>query len=154
LVVVAAFILRMNMQYTNFLESKIRICRQATKQQRYFVVLADENPRGENREVLLMAGRQGKSQVPLIYGDPDTVRSIVGSVLCRIRDNELCGVIGFASDPAAQQVRDKYLNGELECSLITKPIAGVQLSRGEQFHHVVGPAVVLTEWSPIQVVLS
>jgi hypothetical protein len=142
------------MQYTNFRESKIRICRTATKQQRYFVVLATEDPTGPNRQVLLMQGRQGKERVPLIFGDPDTVRSIIGSCLCRLQEDRLVGVLGFASDPAAQLVRARYLAGELSLQLITKPIAGVELLRGEVFHHVTGPAVVLTQWEPLQVVLG
>jgi hypothetical protein len=141
------------MQYTNFLESKIRICRTATKQAKSFCILATEEQTGPNNQVLLMTGRQGKERVPLIFGDPDTVRSVIGSVLCRLQEDRLVGVIGFASDHQAQLVRERYLAGELTCSLITRPISGVQLERGEQFLHVTGPAQVLTSWEPLQVVL-
>jgi hypothetical protein len=144
----------MTMLYTNFKESKVKIVRSATKQQRYFVVLATEDPTGPNRQVLLMAGRQGREKVPLCYPDPDSVRHIVGSVLCRIRDAELVGVIGFASDEAAQLVRARFLAGELLVSLITKPLAGVELMRGEVFNGVTGPAQILTQWEPLQVVLG
>jgi hypothetical protein len=143
------------MQYTDYRESKIRIVRSATKQAKSFAVLADENPTGPSNQVLLMQGKTGKRDtVPLLLYDDSSVKNVVGSVLCRVQEDRLVGVLGFASDPAAQLVRQRYLNGELECSLITKPIAGVQLSHGETFHHVVGPATVLTAWSPIQIVLT
>jgi hypothetical protein len=143
------------MQYTNFRESKIRIVRSATKQQRYFVVLATEDPTGPSNQVLLMQGKTGKrDKVPLLLYDDSSVKNVVGSVLVRVRDNELVGVIGFASDPAAQLVRERYLAGELTCSLITRPISGVQLGRGEVFNGVSGPAQILTQWEPLQVVLS
>jgi hypothetical protein len=143
------------MQYTNFRESKIRIVRSATKQQRYFVVLATEDPTGVNRQCLLMQGKTGKRDtVPLLLYDDSSVKNIVGSVLVRVRDNELCGVIAFASDREAQQVRARYLAGELTCSLITRPISGIQLERGETFLHVIGPAQILTQWEPLQIVLS
>ena len=134
--------------------SDIKIVRKAEKQQGSFAVLATEEPRGERREVLLMTGKIGRDRVPLVLGDDSTVANIVGSVLVRTQSERLAGVLGFASDSHAQAIRDQYLAGELSINLITKPVTGVELRTGENFQGVVGPAVVLTKWEPIQVVLS
>lgn len=69
----------------------------------------------------------------------------------------LCGVkneSGFASDQTSQAIRQRYLNGELSVHLVTSPKAGVELKRGENFQGVTGPATILTEWEPLQVVLE
>jgi hypothetical protein len=133
---------------------QVTIVRKAVRQSKSFVVLADELPTGDNRQVLLMVGRQGRDKVPLVLSDDSTVRHIVGSVMCRIQGQQLVGVVGFASDTQAQEVRDRYTAGKLAANLITNPIAGVELMRGESFHGVTGPAMVLTQWEPIQVVLD
>ncbi len=130
------------------------LVRKAAKQSGSFAVLADEQPTGEQRQVLLMQGRQGRDRVPLVLNDDSTVANIIGSVLCRVQDVRLVGVLGFASDSQAQATREQYLAGGLSLHLITNPVAGVELQRGESFHGFAGPAQVLTKWEPLQVVLS
>ncbi len=134
--------------------SDIKIVRKAAKQSGSFAVLATEEPRGDRREVLLMQGKTGREKVPLIYGDDSTVANIVGSVLVRTQAERIVGVIGFASDDAAQSVREQYLAGELSVNLTTRPIAGVELRASESFHGVDGPAMVLTQWEPLQIILD
>lgn len=134
--------------------SNIVIVRKATKQSGSFAVLADEQPSGDQRQVLLMAGRQGRERIPLVLNDDTSVANIVGSVRVRVQEQRLVGVIGFASDPAAQTIRARYLAGELVLHLTTRPIAGIELRKGETFQGVNGPAVVLTAWEPLQAVLG
>ena len=134
--------------------SDIKIVRKAEKQKGSFAVLATEEPRGERREVLLMQGKVGRERIPLVLSDDSTVANIVGSVLVRTQADRLVGVVGFASDSRAQAIRDQFLAGALSIDLITSPVTGVELRTGERFYSVDGPAVVLTEWEPLQVVLS
>ncbi len=135
-------------------ETSIVIVRKASKQAGSFAILADEQPSGPQRQVLLMVGRQGRDKIPLVMGDDSTVANIVGSVLVRTQEQRLVGVVGFASDSSAQAIRSRYLAGELALHLTTSPIAGVELRAGERFSGVDGPAVVLTQWEPLQCVLG
>ena len=128
------------------------IVRKATKQAGSFAVLATEQLIGG--QVLLMAGRMGRDRIPIVYPDDKSVAHIMGSCLVRTRGQELCGVLGFASDYDAQATRERYLVGELTLQMTTKPIAGVELRRGESFSGVDGPACVVTQWEPLQVVLG
>jgi hypothetical protein len=130
------------------------IVRTATKQQRTYITLADELPRGDRREVLLMAGMQGRDQVPLLLGDDSSVKHIVGSVRVRVQGDKLVGVLGFAQDDEAQAIRERYLAGELTASVVASPITGVEVRKGEQFHGVDGPATVMTSWKLLQVALE
>lgn len=134
---------------------QIRIVRKAETQKGSFAVLATEAPRGERREVLLMAGMtSARDRIPVLIDGDESVRCIVGSVLLRTQGQQLSGVVGFASDKAAQAIRERYLRGELIPHLVTEPLTGVELSRGQQFQGISGPAQVLTSWRPLQVVLE
>ncbi len=133
--------------------SDIKIIRKAERRSGSFAVLATEAPTGEQRQVLLMTGKVGRERLPLVLNDDSTVANIVGSVLVRTQTDRLVGVIGFATDDAAQAVRDQYLAGELTINLTQQPVSGIELRAGERFHGVDGPAVVLTQWEPMQVVL-
>ena len=132
----------------------VRIVRKAEKQSGSFAVLATEEPSGPQRQVLLMTGKTGRDKIPLLLGDDSTVANIVGSVMVRTQEQRLVGVIGFASDSEAQAIRARYLAGELKLHLTTRPITGMELRRGESFSGVAGPAVVLTQWEPLQCVLE
>jgi hypothetical protein len=140
------------MKYHRF--ENVRIVRKASTQKPSFAILANEQPSGPNRQVLLMVGKQGRDKIALLHPDDSSVSHIVGSCLVRVQDQRLVGVLGFASDTAAQAIRQRYLAGELTLELITSPIAGIELKRGESFNGVFdGPAVVLTQWEPLQCVL-
>lgn len=133
----------------------IAIIRKAEKQSGSYAVLATEEPSGEQRQVLVMDGMTtNRDRIPVLIGDDITVRAIVGSVVIRTQGQQLVGVLGFASDKAAQEVRQRYLAGELTVNLITNPIAGVEISRGQTFRGVDGPAIVLTKWEPLHVALE
>ena len=132
----------------------IALVRRAVKQAGSYAILATQEPRGERREVLLMIGREGRERIPIVLENDKSVANVVGSCLARVQGEQLAGVLGFASDTAAQHARQRYTAGELTLNLITNPIAGVELTAYECFHGVDGPALVLTAWSPIQVVLS
>jgi len=101
-----------------------------------------------------MVGRQGRERVPVVLESDSSVKNIVGSCLCRTQTDKLVGVMGWATDDEAQAARTLYEAGELILHLITKPITGVELRAGETFQGVAGPAMVLTSWEPLQVVLS
>lgn len=130
------------------------IVRKAVKQSKSLAVLATEEPTGEQRQVLLMVGRQGRERIPVVLNDDSTVANIVGSCLVRSQTDRLVGVMGWATDSDAQAARARYEAGELSLHLTTKPITGVELRAGETFQGVTGPAMVLTAWEPLQVVLS
>ena len=132
--------------------SDITIVRKAVTQKGSFAVLATEELKSV--QVLLMQGKQGRDRIPIVYPDDKSVAHIMGSCLVRTRGQELCGVLGFASDHDAQATRERYLAGELTLHLTTKPIAGIELRAGERFHNVDGPATVVTQWEPLQVVLG
>ena len=134
--------------------SDITIVRKAVTQKGSFAILATEEPIGPQRQVLLMVGKTGRDKIPLVLGDDSSVSHIVGSVLVRVQDQRLVGVIGFASDHDAQAIRQRYLAGELTLHLTTRPLTGIELRAGESFSGVSGPATVLTQWEPLQCVLG
>jgi len=101
----------------------------------------------------LMVGRQGRERIPVVLESDSSVKNIVGSCLCRTQTDKLIGVMGWATDDDAQAARERYEAGELVLHLITKPISGVELRAGETFQGVAGPAMVLTQWGPLQIVL-
>ena len=132
----------------------VLLVRRAAKQAKSFAVLATEQPSGERRQVLLMVGKEGREKIPILIGEDASVRNIVGSALVRTQADRLVGVLAFATDSQAQATRDRYERGELILHLITRPIAGVELMHGETLHWVAGPAVVLTRWEPLQIILG
>jgi hypothetical protein len=132
----------------------VRIVRKAEKQSGSFAVLATEEPTGPQRQVLVMNGKQGRDKIPLVFPDDSSVAHVVGSVLVRVQEQRLVGVVGFAKDEAAQAVRQRYAAGEYKLHLVTSPITGVELRSGERFSGVDGPAVVVTAWEPLQAVLG
>jgi len=134
--------------------SPITWVRRASKQAKTFAVLADESPSGDNRQVLLMSGRQGRERIPIVLNSDSSVSNIVGSALARVQGERLVGVLAFASDPAAQSTMAEYESGKLQLSLVTKPLTAIELKRGESFLGHNGPCLICTEWSPLQIVLS
>jgi hypothetical protein len=131
----------------------VRVVRKAVASGGALLELANEEPTGPNRQVLLMAGREGRDKVPLLVNDDTSVANIVGSVMLRTQGQRLVGILGWATDKRATDVKQRYLAGELVPNLITEPIAGIELRRGEFFGAVDGPAIVLTSWEPLQCVL-
>jgi len=101
-----------------------------------------------------MSGRQGRERIPIVLNSDSSVSNIVGSALARVQGERLVGVLGFASDTAAQATRARYEAGELSLNLITRPISGIELMRGETFLGHIGPATILTQWQPLQIVLD
>jgi hypothetical protein len=140
------------MKYHRF--ENVRIVRKASTQKPSFAVLANEEPSGANRQVLLMVGRQGRDKIALVHGDDSTVANVVGSVMLRTQGGELVGIFGFASDASAQQVKRRYQSGELVPNLVSNPIAAVEVPKRQSFNGCDGPAMVVTQWEALQVVLT
>ncbi len=95
-----------------------------------------------------------KGRVPLVYGDPNTVRSIVGSVLgLVVVERVLYGEVTFASDAKAQEVANDWNAGALshDVSLEFSIDAGKQVGARQSYFGFPGPFQVATEWAPIAV---
>lgn len=142
------------MQYMHLESTSIKIVRKAVASGGALVELATEEPTGPNRQVLTMAGREGRDKVPLLVNDDTRVSNIIGSVMLRTQGQRLVGVLGWATDQQATEVKQRYLAGKLTANLISEPIAGIEVRRGESFSGVAGPALVVTQWRALQVLLT
>lgn len=106
-------------------------------------------------EILLMEGfeqRENHTSIPLLLSPKaDTVRNIVGSIRSmRVVDNQLLGVIYFASDAKAQAIEGKVRDGHLtNLELTTQPLDGVRIDRGQVWRGLTGPCNAITRWFPI-----
>lgn len=129
------------------------------------VVIASEFPverydeaGNEYQEVLLMNGvryRANRQQLPIVDShDRSTVRNVLGSVRnIRTEGTQLVGDATFARDTDSQIAYEKLLDGHLtDFSITATPTSARELRRGESEmladREIVGPAVIITEWTP------
>jgi hypothetical protein len=131
------------------------------------VIIATENPVERYdaasdqvyAEVLLMSGvdfRGGRTQLPIVDShDRSTTRNVLGSVRgLRVEGTKLVGDATFARDADSQIAYQKLLDGHLtDFSITATPVEQVSIRRGESYatveREVVGPAVVVTRWQPV-----
>jgi hypothetical protein len=132
------------------------------------VVTATENPVerwDESRgmvvaEVLEMDGMQlrpGARQIPIVDShDTSTVRNVLGSLReLNITGDEFGGTAYFASDDESQRAYKKLVEGHItDFSITAQPNEVMELRAGQTYTtsrgtEVVGPANVITNWTPL-----
>lgn len=110
-------------------------------------------------EVLLMDGvvlRTNQQQMPIVDShDDSTVRNILGSIRSlKVINGELHGEPVFASDDAAQLVRQRMDEGHItDFSITALPLESVFIPRGQDYTTsrgavIAGPAIIHTRWQP------
>ena len=110
-------------------------------------------------EILLMEGfkpRGGRTQLPIVDShDRSTTRNVLGSVRnLRVVGSELIGDAMFARDAESQVAYQKLLDGHLtDFSITATPMEQRAIRKGESIsllkQEVNGPAVVVTQWEPV-----
>jgi hypothetical protein len=135
------------------------IQRAASKTKPSQVKLAAELPfehKEYGRTLLLLDGLRmrpySKGRIPLMFGDENTVRGIVGSVLAMTTiERVLYGEVQFASDPDAQAIAQRWNAGELshEVEFEFSIDDGKKVGPDQSFFGFKGPFLVGKTWSPV-----
>lgn len=119
------------------------------------VLIRFDRRRGMAGEVLLMSGcvfRGDRRQISLTdYGNTKSVQSVIGSVRqLRVEHGKLMGNVYFASDTAAQAMRQKYVDGHITTIDVDVDILdGIELREGETNRGYTGPCLLATQWRPL-----
>lgn len=112
----------------------------------------DEQRRLVVREILLMDGftmRDGMRQLPIVDShDRSTVKNVFGSIRnLRIDRQRLVGEVFWARSKDAQSVAGKWNDGHLtDFSISAYPLELIEVSRGQVWRSITGPANVVTRW--------
>lgn len=112
----------------------------------------DEQRRLVVQEILLMSGfemRDGMRQLPIVDShDRSTVKNVFGSIRgLRIDRQRLVGEVYWARSKDAQDVAAKWSDGHLsDFSISAYPLELIEVSRGQVWRSIVGPANVVTRW--------